>query len=406
MSDGLEAYYGLPAQVKFCRNCVISNQRPCSEVEFEHSPETKKKAIHFDEEGVCDACRLNEKKDREIDWAEREAELIEVCNQHRRSDGRYDCIVPGSGGKDSVLASWLLKYKYGMHPLTVAWSPHLFTPHGWNNFSNWIHEGGFDNVLFTPNGKVCRILTRLSLQKLFHPFQPFILGQKNIGARYALMYDVPLVFYGENEAEYGNPIQDTVSALRSARFHAGANHMQMRIGGVRVEDLINEHGLSMNDVACYLPLEPEQVEAKKIEVHYMGYYVRWDPQEAFYFAVEKTKFVPNDRRTEGTFSKYNSIDDKTDPIHYWTILLKFGIGRASYEASQEIRNRKITRDEGVALVKKFDQEFPERYFPEFLEYVGMTRGEFSDLADRFRSPHLWVNNHGSWSLRHNVWQES
>lgn len=401
-TENLEAYYGLPKEVKFCKRCVISNQRPNSAVEFKHNIKTKKETIHFDEHGICDACKLAEKKDQEIDWEARDKALWEVCNKFRRNDGRYDCIVPGSGGKDSTKAAWLLKYKYKMNPLTVTWAPHLYTPYGWNNFMSWIHKGGFDNILFTPNGKVHRLLTRLAVINLFHPFQPFILGQKNIGVKFALKYDVPLVFYGESEAEYGNPIQDTVTALRSEKYHAGKDYQEMYLGGVSVKDLIEKHGLSMNDLLPYLPTDPDLVEQKKIEVHYLGYYLKWDPQEAYYFAVEKTGFQSNDQRTEGTYSKYNSIDDKTDPFHYWTTLIKFGLGRASYDAAQEIRNKKITREEGVALVSKFDQEFPKRYLPEFLEYLDMTEEEFFAAADKFRSPHLWKKVDGKWVLRHQV----
>ena len=398
--ENLEAYYGLPKTVKFCKKCVISNQRPNSEVEFKHNINTKKKTIHFDEEGVCDACTLAEKKDHNINWDEREKQLWEVCNKFRKNDGSYDCIIPGSGGKDSVKASWLLKYKYGMHPLTVTWAPHLYTPYGWENFTNWIHVGGFDNILFTPNGKVHRLLTSLAYRNLLHPFQPFILGQKNIGARLALKYKIPLVFYGENEAEYGNPIQDTVSALRSEKYHAGKNYQEMFLGGVPVKELIEKYGLTMNDLLPYLPVDPEEVQQLGIQVHYLGYYLKWDPQEAYYFSVEKMGFKANDQRTEGTYSKYNSIDDKTDPFHYWTTLIKFGIGRATYDAAQEIRNHKINREEGVALVQKFDQEFPKRYFAEFLDYINMTEEEFFKTADKFRSPHLWKFQDGKWVLRH------
>lgn len=406
MKKKLEVYYGLPPEVRFCKRCVISNQRPNSAVEFKHNIKSKKETINFDKEGICDACRYAEKKDKTIDWKKREEELRKLCDKYRRDDGRYDCIVPGSGGKDSIKAAWLLKYKYGMHPLTVTWAPHLYTPYGWKNFENWVHKGGFDNILFTPNGKVHRLLTKLAFQNLLHPFQPFIFGQKNIGVRFALKYDVQLVFYGENEAEYGNPIQDTITSLRSSSYYAGKDYDNMYLGGVKVTELLQKYNLKMNDLAPYLPLNPDEVEKSKIQVYYLGYYERWDPQEAYYFAVEKVGFQPNDQRTEGTYSKYNSIDDKTDPYHYWTTLIKFGIGRATYDAAQEIRNKKITREEGVALVKKFDMEFPRRYFKEFLEYIDMNEEEFFKTVDKFRSPHLWKKERGEWKLRHAVWYEN
>ena len=114
-----------------------------------------------------------------INWEEREKKLVDLCNKYRKNNG-YDCIIPGSGGKDSAFASHILKYKYGMNPLTVTWAPHLYTDIGWQNFTNWCHVGGFDNILFTPNGKLHRLLTKLAFENLFHPFQPFIIGQKII----------------------------------------------------------------------------------------------------------------------------------------------------------------------------------------------------------------------------------
>src|SRR3990167_2016825 len=138
VDDSLEAKFGLPRKVIFCKKCVVSNQRPNSTVEFRHSIDSKKKTIHFNEEGVCDACILAQKKKAEINWQKREEELIELCNRFRKNDGSYDCIVSGSGGKDSFYTSHMLKYKYGMHPLTVTWAPHIYTAWGWKNFQAWI----------------------------------------------------------------------------------------------------------------------------------------------------------------------------------------------------------------------------------------------------------------------------
>ena len=206
-------YYGLPLTVSYCTKCVISNQRPNSAVEYEHTEHSKKKTIHLDDHGVCDACKQAERKEREIDWAEREAKLRELCDKHRSRDGSYDCLVPGSGGKDSFYAAYKLKYEYGMNPLTVTWAPHLYTDWGRRNFDRWIHAG-FDNYLMTPNGRVKRLLTRLAVENLFHPFQPFIIGQKSYAPKMAAMFNIPLVFYGENEAEYGNPVADNEQAKR------------------------------------------------------------------------------------------------------------------------------------------------------------------------------------------------
>src|SRR5262245_17774319 len=417
-NSATEAYYGLPLTVTYCRHCVISNQRPNSAVEYEHNASSRKQTIHFDANGVCDACRVAEEK-RRIDWHERERQLRDLCDRFRRNDGRYDCICPGSGGKDSFYAAHVLKHKYGMHPLTVTWAPHIHTDWGWKNFQAWIHAG-FDNYLMTPNGRVHRLLTRLAVENLFHPFQPFILGQKNLAPKMAVLFDIPLVFYGENEAEYGNPNSDTRAAERDWKYFTAADDSKIFLGGTSLAALKSGYGLDQNDLTPYLPADPDQIAAHKVQVHYLGYYLKWHPQSCYYYAVEHGGFQASPERTPGTYSKYNSIDDRIDDFHYYTTFIKFGIGRASYDAAQEIRSGDITRDEGVALVRRFDGEFPERFAAEIFRYLSLPPSEFpqaarmfeqpnvdrayfSALADRFRSPHLWVRDDQAWRLRKTVW---
>lgn len=401
----MEAFFGLPPQVTFCKRCVISNQRPSSTVEFKHTATEKKAVIDFDEESICSACRFAEQKDRGIDWQQKEEELKTLLARFKRNDGGYDVIVPGSGGKDSAYTAHVLKYKYGMNPLTVTWSPHLYTDIGWKNMQNWMHVGGLDNVLFTPNGKLHRLLTRLAFINLLHPFQPFIVGQRIIGPLMAAKFNVPLVMYGENQAEYGNKVDENQKPTMDPKFFSTDDPLDMRLGGVTVREIIERYDFTLNDFTPYIAPRPELLEEKKIEVHYLGYYLKWDPQECYYYASEHTGFQANPDRTEGSYSKYSSIDDKIDPFHYFTTLIKFGIGRATYDAAQEVRNGKITREEAVHLVKKYDQEFPKKYFHEFLDYISLSENEFWETVDKFRSPHLWIkDDSGQWQLCHTVWQ--
>jgi N-acetyl sugar amidotransferase len=417
-NQSLEAKFGLPGNVQYCKKCVISNQRPNSAIEYDHVATSKKETIFFDNDGICDACRFAEQKKSRINWNERDKQLRELCDKHRKNDGSYDCIVPGSGGKDSFYASHILKTVYGMHPLTVTWAPHIYTDWGWKNFHAWINAG-HDNYLMTPNGRVHRLLTRLSTELLFHPFQAFMFGQKSLAPKMALLFDIPLVFFGENEAEYGNPLGDTESATRDWSYFTKQDQSEIHLGGVSVAELKSEFGLNQNDLQPYLPADPNQIAEKKIEVHYLGYYLKWHPQSCYYYAVEHGGFEASPERTLGTYSKYNSIDDKIDDLHYYTTGIKFGIGRASYDAAQEIRSGDITREEGVALVKKFDHEFPERFIDELFGYLSlppkefpvasqkfenpiMNREYFDLLTNTFRSPHIWKYDSGSWSLRNPI----
>jgi len=398
----MDVYYGLPEEVKFCKRCVISNQRPSSVVEFKNKPSDPKPTIAFDADGVCSACRYAEMKETVIDWAAREQELLDLCRRHRSIDGRYDCIVPGSGGKDSAYTAHILKYTYGMNPLTVTWAPHVYTDIGWQNFQSWIHAG-FDNILLTSNGRLHRLLTRLAFERLVHPFQPFIIGQRLIGPRFAAQFGVPLIFYGENQAEYGNDILENDRPTMDRRFFTQEPDLDtLMLGGTPVRELVEDFDVSINDLNPYLPVDPQKLFAINAQVHYLGYYLKWDPQECYYYAVENTGFRANPERTEGSYSKYSSIDDRIDPLHYYTTYIKFGIGRATYDAAQEIRNQKITREEGVRLVHRYDHEFPHKFFKEMLAYMDICEERFWEVIDKARSPHLWQQVNGQWELKHRV----
>lgn len=399
----MKPMYGLPQKVKFCKKCVISNQRPSSAIEFKASENDKKQVINFDNRGICSACLYHEQKERDINWIEREKKLKELLSQYKSNDGTYDVIVPGSGGKDSAFTSHVLKYKYGMNPLTVTWAPHLYTDIGWKNMQNWSHEGGLDNVLYTPNGKLHKLMTKNAFHNLMHPFQPFIIGQRIIGPSFAEKFGVKLVMYGENQAEYGNAIEENTNPIMNMNFFSEDDPLKMKFGGVTMEDYIKKFGFKYGDFQPYIPPIKDNLIKKGIEVHYLGYYLKWDPQECYYYAVENTGFQANHERTEGTYSKYSSIDDKIDPFHYFTTLIKFGIGRCTYDAAQEVRNDKITRDEAAYLVNKYDMEFPNKYFKEFLNYIDTSETEFWKSVEKFRSKHLWKKDkNGVWQLRHNI----
>lgn len=380
-----------PRDVKFCVRCVVSNQRP---------------RITFDDEGVCSACRHAERKHDVIDWDAREVELLKVLERHRRGDGGYDCLVPASGGKDSAFVAHLLKHRYGMNPLTVTWAPFAYTDVGARNFHRFIHAG-FDNLTATPNGILHRKLSRLGLDLLGDAWQPFAYGQLNFALQVARRFDVPLVFFGENgEAEYGG----SPDANDRPAF-AWQDWDRVYLKGRSVDAMIAAGAnlgvfspAETREVSDFYRLPPvEEMTARGIQFHWLGYYRKWVPQENYYYAAEHCGFEANPVRSEGTYSKYASLDDRMDGFHYYLAFAKFGLGRATSDAAHEIRDRHLTREEGVALVRRFDGEFPARHFPAFLSYLGIDEDYFHRVVDRYRPPHLWERAGGEWRLKHAVW---
>lgn len=384
-----------PKEIIFCKKCVVSNQRP---------------RIIFDKNGVCGACNFAHHKHQEIDWAKQEKLLIKLLNKHRSKDGRYDCIVPASGGKDSGYVAHQLKYMYGMHPLTITWAPFMYTDIGWQNYIAF-KDAGFDNLLFFPNGKLHRKLSRLAFELHGDAWDPFAYGQKNYAFNIALKFNIKLIFYGESgELEYGGSHKNI-----NKPFESAVDFKDLYFKGSGLDELI-EHGLKSglfskeeiknNQFEFYRTPSYEKIHKLNPEMHWFSYYKKWVPQENYYYAAEHTGFKANPMRTEGTYSKYASIDDKTDGFHFFLAYIKFGIGRATSDAAHEIRDGHLTREEGCTLVKKYDGEFPQKYYQEFLDYLGISDKDFWEVIDYYReaSPHLWEKKKGTWKLKHSVWQ--
>lgn len=380
----VRSYYNLPEKVIHCKRCVISNQRP---------------RITFNNEGICSACLFAEKKNKKINWDEREKELEKVLKKFRKKNGEWDVVVPCSGGKDSVYVAHMLKQKYNMKPLTVTWAPMIYTDVGRRNLINMI-DSGIDNILGTPDGKTHRLLTKLSLEKIGDVFQPFIYGQKSFPMRMAIKFNIPLVMYGENgEVEYGGDNKNADTPTHNITDDMVKHYFS----GVLPEDFV-KYGVNEKDLRFYYP--PKEIEAKKIglENHFFSYYKKWIPQQNFYYAVENCGFEPEpDGRSEGTYSKYASLDDRVAGYHNYFAWLKFGHGRATSDAAHEIRDGHITREEGVALIKKYDGELPKKHFKEFLKYVDLNEEEFFKICDRFRAEHLWEFKGNNWQLKKPVW---
>ncbi len=379
----------IPKKVIWCKNCCISNQRP---------------RIIFGKNQICSACQYANYKNT-INWKKREDELLRLLDRHRSKNSKWDVIVPSSGGKDSGFVAHQLKYKYGMNPITITWSPLQYTEIGKYNFDSLINSG-ISNFLYTPNGKLQKKLARLCFEELGDAFHVFVLGQVNFPFHMALKLDISLVFYGENgELEYaGDP------KFKDRPFKPMSEWTNQHFKGVKFTDLINyglknKKYLSRNDLIDgdleYYKI-PNLRSLKKAGIkgkHFFSYYKKWTPQENFYYCVENTGFRPNDERTEGTYSKYSSLDDKMDGFHYFMRYIKFGLGRCSEEASHEVRDNHITREEGIKLMMKYEGEFPKKYFQDFLEYLNISEKDFWRIVDKWRPKHLWHKKNNKWKFK-------
>ena len=391
----------------FCKKCVESNQRFVSSVQHKMKPNEKKAKALFDEEGVCLSCRYFEYKET-VDWTARENDLKHVLDKHRRNDGRYDVLIPGSGGKDSIVLAHIIKKKYKMNPLTCTWAPAMYTDIGWKNYQKWINSG-FDNYLFFPNKKVHRILTKEAFLKLCHPFQPFALGQNSFATKLAIEKNINLIIYGDglSERAIGEINKDTFKKNeRLSKWHYATKEDEIYLGGLSVEALKQKYNLSDNDLMPYLPANFDEINKHNLEILHITDFINYHPQKNYYYVKDIDCFDVNpDGRTEGTYTKFQSLDDKMDGLHYYTWYIKTGRGRATEDAAIEIRNRIIDREDGVKLVKKFDGEFPKKYFKDCLEYMQISEEDFFSTIEKFRPKHIWKKEKKKWKFRKAVWHK-
>jgi N-acetyl sugar amidotransferase len=391
-AEHLDKFLGArPEKVAYCSRCVQSNQRP---------------RIEFDSEGVCSACRYWDRK-ASIDWEARADHLSDILAQHRSSRGKYDVVVPGSGGKDSAYVSHQLKTRWGMHPLNVTWAPFAYTSIGTRNLQAFVHSG-FDNIVTTPNGLLHRKLTLLSTALVGDPFLPFIWGQYSYAFHMARDLDIPLVFFGENgEAEYGGSVEtENMPGMPfdawSDKYWKGVTPGSMLEVGQSIGLISQEEADSISPF--YFPPDSNWT-GRTLENYWYGYFTEWRPQDNYFYCAENTGFKANpEGRSEATYSKYASLDDRTDGFHYYFGLLKFGVGRATSDAAHEVREGLIERDEAIALVERYELEFPERNFDFFLDYTGLDRERFEVLANKFRADHLWEQRNGEWALKYPIWE--
>lgn len=351
--------------VQRCTRCVMTNQRP---------------RIVFDAEGVCSACRYADQKQGKIDWAARQRELEVLLGVHHDLYGVYDVIVPASGGKDSAHVALTLRER-GMNPLLARWQPHMITPIGERNWQSLLHAG-FDAVTAQPNGLLHRRLSRLALEFFGDPFLPFIYGQLCWPFHVAVQNNVKLVFYGENgEAEYGG---DPAANDKRCWDEADWDRIYLKNGNFdQLLRIASDLGVAIRTACKFYEMPTTRWRP---EFHWLGYYLPWHPQGNFYHAAEAAGFEPHEERSHATYSRYASIDDKLDFLHYRLGYVKFGVGRATSDAAHEVRDGELTRDEALALVRRYDDESPTtcEHWAEALDYLGLDEDQYFRIEERFQ----------------------
>lgn len=366
-------------RIEYCTRCLTPNSRP---------------RISFDAAGVCNACRYAEHKPH-IDWDARQREFEELVAPYRSQNGSWDCVVPWSGGKDSSTIAYRLKFELGLNPLLVTFSPMMPNEVGNHNREVMIRKG-FDHLFFRPNQDVHRRLAKRFFIERGNPKVAWDAGVNAIPVQVAVNYNVPLVFYAEHgESEYGG----RVLKADSNKFRDFTEVLEHQIG----DDPRNwaDGQVTVGDLNPYLYPDLGRVRSVGVRAVYFAYFFRWSMFANYHYLKDKIDFHTHPLgRTVGTFTHFDSLDDKIDDLYYYMQFIKFGFGRCVRDASRLVQNGHMTREQGLALCQQHDGEFPHLYFDEVLDYLQISRDEFTQIVDMHRNPEIWKQENGEWKLRY------
>jgi N-acetyl sugar amidotransferase len=361
-------------------------------------PETSAVPLTFDEKGVCSGCRIHEERNK-IDWKMRWKELERILEKYRCKDGsNYDCIIPVSGGKDSHFQTHIIKNVFKLNPLLVTFNHEWNTEAGIRNLTNLITKFGCDHIRFTPNPKIIPKLARKALKTQGDPCWHCHAGIYTYPVRIAVKFKIPLIVWGEQGfMDLGGMYShhDMVEMTKKFRKEHG-----MR--GYDAEDMVDEEeGITLEDLKWAIYPSDKEIEEVGVRGIYLGNYIPWDYKTQTELMIKLYGFETT--KQPRTYTYYENVECWHDNgMHDYLKWLKFGYGRATDHASKDIRFGRMTREEGIKMVEKYDAQRPPD-LDLFLDFVGMTEEEFIKSIDHLRDPRAWKKDkNGKWVLRDHV----
>ena len=361
-------------------------------------PENARPTIIFDDEGICSGCRYHESRSHqlEINWSEREAMLLQILDEAKRMANErgnsHDCIIPVSGGKDSHYQVWLLKEKYGMNPLLVTYNHAFNTRAGNRNLYNLVEKSGCDFVRYTAGLDSVRKISRYMLETVGDLTWHYHAGIRTYPFQVAVERNIPLIVWGEHGFAELTGIVSLEDFVEFTRWTRKEHDMR----GYEPQDLIGKGGITQADIAPYIYPTDEQISDVGVRGVYLSNFIYWNARAQAEVMMREWDFAPITYERDRTFNLHSKIEDHANDVHDYLKYLKFGYGRATDDASMEIRHGRMTREEGMALVKHYDTREPST-LQFYCDFLGITKEEFYRWVNPMRDLEIWERDHvGNW----------
>jgi len=377
--------------MKYCSRCLY--------------PENAKPTIIIDEEdGICSGCKYHESRMKlEINWEEREKILENILSEAKKMaqerGNYYDCIIPVSGGKDSHFQVYILKERYGMNPLLVTFNHIYNSEAGLRNLENLIEKSGCDLIRFTANPHSARKISRFMLETVGDLTWHYHAGIMTVPFRIAVEKNIPLIVWGEHGFAELTGIVSLEDFVEFTKWKRREHDMR----GFEPHDVVKKSDgkIAMKDLYPYIYPTDEEIERVEVRGIYLSNFFYWDAKKHAESMIEKWDFSPVSYKRDRTFNLYAKIEDHANDVHDYLKFLKFGYGRATDDASMEIRHGRMTREEGIEMVKRYDPVEPSS-LQTYLDFLGITKDEFYRIIDPMRDENIWEKVSGEWRMKDNI----
>jgi N-acetyl sugar amidotransferase len=337
--------------------------------------------------------------------------LHELADEYRNT-GNYDIVIPVSGGKDSYFQTHIAVHELKLKPLLVTYHGNNYLPEGEYNLSRMRDVFDCDHIIFRPSTdvliKMNRIGFRLQGDMNWHNH----CGIFTTPIQVAVRYNVPLMMWGEQGYmetagmySYNDFIEFTAKCrlehgLRGYDWYDFTDEGLEKLGRPELKE-----GLSAKDLLWAQYPSDDEIDRVGVRGIYLSNYVNWDANEHVKLVIGKYGWLPAQQPFERTYRNFSNLDDMHENgIHDYLKFIKLGYGRASDHASKDIRSGKMTRDIGIAMVRKYDHVKPRRDLDRWLKYVNMTEQEFDRICDTFRDKRVWRIENNQW-VKDNIWGE-
>ena len=360
---------------KICSNCLMLETR---------------NRISFNEQGLCSACQWTEEKRTQVDWDKRQDELLKLIQKYKNDNG-FDCIVPVSGGKDSSTVAHKLKHNYGLNPLCVNVSHSIATLADLNdiNLNNFVKHG-FELIRLYPNEIAQQKLDKNGLIKYGQPLFGWLTAMVLAPLKLGLKFNIPFIMYGEEgEVEYGG-----TTKLKNVPNYSIEDTIEFYLSGI--DPRIYLQFFSEKELFWWLPPTEEEIIKLQPCVAHWSYFENWDSYVNYEYAKKNVGLKERETNSVGTYNGYAQTDCILYPLHTYFMYLKFGFGRCSQDVCIDIRSGRISREEGIELINKYDEVYPEIYEEQYLDYYQMTKKELYDIIDKFANKDLLIKKNGRW----------